>query len=95
MASSTRESQAAVSVAAAWAAGRLTSDGAVRAALLAALRQDPSTAVRGQAARSLSAATDPRGPFGYSERRWLVALKETGVAPAQARRRSGSSRHTT
>lgn len=47
---------ARVRLAAAWAASRVASDAAVRPALLAALRQDPSTAVRAQAARSLTSA---------------------------------------
>jgi HEAT repeat protein/lysophospholipase L1-like esterase len=47
---------APVRLAAAWAASRLARDAAVRRALLAALRQDRSTAVRAQAARSLASA---------------------------------------
>lgn len=37
-------------------------------------------------AEALSAATDPRGAFGYTEQHWLAALKQTGVAPANTRR---------
>jgi len=56
LASLLSSADARVKLAAAWAAGRSASDAAVRAALLAALRQDPSTAVRAQAARSLASA---------------------------------------
>lgn len=36
--------------------------------------------------QAAAAATDPLGPFQYSERGWLHALKQTGVQPALARR---------
>jgi hypothetical protein len=39
-----------------------------------------------QAAATIDVATDPRGPFRYTEKRWLAALKASGVAPDDARR---------